>query len=264
MDFTKPPSPAAVRAARQDLELEAARVGVAAPPLERVYECLRRIETGEVDAVPGQRAAVFAFPGLRAQPWHDPARLPWHARLLEHVASIREEALALWEELRFRRHPKEHLVPTGTWGQYYLFSYGTKLEDHCGRVPLTTRLVESIPEIGAAGSVFFASIAPGTRIAPHYGPFNHRLRTHLSLVVPAGDLGIRVGGRTRRWEEGRCLVFDDTFEHECHNLGEGARIVLLVDSWHPELSEVERWGIERILGYFFDNARRVEAMRAGG
>ena len=43
----------------------------------------------------------------------------------------------------------------------------------------------------------------------------------------------------RRWEEGRCLVFDDFYEHEAWNHTNEDRLVLIVDLWHPDLSAVE-------------------------
>ena len=51
---------------------------------------------------------------------------------------------------------------------------------------------------------------------------------------------IRVGSEVREWEEGRVLILDDSFEHEAWNPADEARIVLLVDVWHPELREDER------------------------
>jgi len=76
---------------------------------------------------------------------------------------------------------------------------------------------------------------------------------HLPLVVP-GDGGadaagrprcrLRVGAETRAWREGRALVFDDSHQHEAwHDEVEGggseARVVLIVDVWHPDLSDEE-------------------------
>jgi aspartyl/asparaginyl beta-hydroxylase (cupin superfamily) len=45
-----------------------------------------------------------------------------------------------------------------------------------------------------------------------------------------------VAGETRGWEEGRCLVFDDTVEHEAWNDSEQARGVLLLDFLRPGFS----------------------------
>ena len=35
--------------------------------------------------------------------------------------------------------------------------------------------------------------------------------------MPEGDCEIICGGEARRWEEGKVIVFDDSFEHEVHN-----------------------------------------------
>ena len=49
---------------------------------------------------------------------------------------------------------------------------------------------------------------------------NAKLRVHIGLRVPqdssGGRLvsGMRVGTEMRQWEEGRAIVFDDSFEHE--------------------------------------------------
>jgi aspartyl/asparaginyl beta-hydroxylase (cupin superfamily) len=70
--------------------------------------------------------------------------------------------------------------------------------------------------------------------AGHCGPTNARLRLHLGLVVPDG-CSIRVGDEVRSWVEGRCLLFDDSFEHEVWNDADEERLVLIVDVWHPDL-----------------------------
>ena len=42
------------------------------------------------------------------------------------------------------------------------------------------------------------------------------------------------------WEEGKCLFFDDSYEHEVWNEGGGPRVVLLFDIFNPLLPEKER------------------------
>ena len=41
------------------------------------------------------------------------------------------------------------------------------------------------------------------------------------------------------WTEGDMFVFDDSFDHEVWNENE-ERIILIVDIWHPDLSEEQR------------------------
>ena len=84
----------------------------------------------------------------------------------------------------------------------------------------------------------------GTHVWAHCGPTNCRLRAHLGLVVPNEGVGkrptLRVEDRTLHWEEGKMFVFDDSFEHEVWHNGTKRRLVLIVDLWHPELTQQQR------------------------
>eukprot|EP00959_Pyramimonas_sp_CCMP1952_P258713 5407857-Pyramimonas_sp.AAC.2 len=61
----------------------------------------------------------------------------------------------------------------------------------------------------------------------HGGPIRRRNRVNIlttdqsdaGLVVPPVGTSIRAGEETRNWEEGKCLVFDDSFEHEVNLVG---------------------------------------------
>ena len=75
---------------------------------------------------------------------------------------------------------------------------------------------------------------------------NLKLAVHLALLIPA-SCGIRVGAETRHWEEGKCLIFDDSFEHEAWNRSAELRAVLIVEAWNPGLTGVEREAIGRII-----------------
>ena len=85
----------------------------------------------------------------------------------------------------------------------------------------------------------FSLLRAGARIMPHTGMFNTRLICHLPILVPP-DCGFRVGNDTRRWEEGKLLIFDDSIEHEAWNNSGEDRVVLIFDIWRPELTEQER------------------------
>ena len=102
--------------------------------------------------------------------------------------------------------------------------------------PATSKILEDFSQAHTAlhGSAYFSLLAPRTHIRRHCGPTNARLRLHLGLVVPDG-CSIRVGDEVRTWVEGRCLLFDDSFEHEVWNDADEERLVLIVDVWHPDL-----------------------------
>lgn len=50
---------------------------------------------------------------------------------------------------------------------------------------------------------------------------------------------MRVGDETREPEEGKCHIFDDSFNHEAWHDGDKTRIVLILDIWHPDLTDAE-------------------------
>jgi aspartyl/asparaginyl beta-hydroxylase (cupin superfamily) len=90
-----------------------------------------------------------------------------------------------------------------------------------------------------AGLLYASKLNPGTHIKAHRGPTNLRLRCHLGIQIPTGDCGLKVDGETRHWKEGKCLVFDDSLEHEAWNYGSMPRMVLIIDFWHPDLTATE-------------------------
>ena len=83
----------------------------------------------------------------------------------------------------------------------------------------------------------------GTHIVPHVGPTNLKLRAHLGLKIPKTEVKnnsyIRVADQILYWEEGKMIIFDDSFEHEVWHFNENDefRIILYMDFWHPDLSE---------------------------
>ena len=65
-----------------------------------------------------------------------------------------------------------------------------------------------------------------------------QLKIHLGLVVPGeGCSTFAIDGDERGWEEGKAILFDDSFEHEVHNRCEGRRAVFQVVFLHPQLWE---------------------------
>lgn len=61
------------------------------------------------------------------------------------------------------------------------------------------------------------------------------MRYHLGLIVPEPKekCRIRIGDHIRHWEEGKGLIFDDTYNHEVWNETDGYRVVLFVDFVRP-------------------------------
>jgi aspartyl/asparaginyl beta-hydroxylase (cupin superfamily) len=41
-------------------------------------------------------------------------------------------------------------------------------------------------------------------------------------------------------QEGKCVVFDDSFEHEVWHRGDERRVVLLLNIWHPAITAAQK------------------------
>lgn len=110
------------------------------------------------------------------------------------------------------------------WRTFELFGR-PGLESNRARAPRATAAAAAVPGMVNA---CLSLLEPGTHLEPHRGELQGVLRCHLALRVPRGDCALRGGGQTRRWEPGRCLVFDDRHVHEAWNRADGERVVLLV------------------------------------
>ncbi len=153
----------------------------------------------------------------------NPADFPFVNGLKQNWRAIRAEFERI-APADFTAWHERFLYDKG-WDVFGLWAFGTKMHENCDACPITTRTVEQVPGLTTAG---FSILQPGTHIVPHEGYTNEVLRCHLGLVVPKG-CEMRVGNETRTWEEGECLVFDDTIEHEVWHCGETPRAILLLD-----------------------------------
>ncbi|KAA3605438.1 MAG: aspartyl/asparaginyl beta-hydroxylase domain-containing protein [Planctomycetota bacterium] len=158
---------------------------------------------------------------------YDNHRFPWTAALEESWPAIRAELDRVQNE-EFISWPNVNMYK-GTWELFGLFGFGKRHDLNCERCPETARAVERIPGMTTA---VFSAMEPGTYLPPHRGATDAVLRCHLGVDVPE-DCGIRVEQQKVPWQEGRCVIFDDTAEHEVWNRGDRRRINLIIDFWKP-------------------------------
>ena len=133
------------------------------------------------------------------------------------------------------------------WSALYLH-FNAILTDEAKLFPKTLKALEAAPLVSRDGlplETFFSRLKPGTHIPPHCGLTNSRLTVHLPLIVPDG-CEIRVGNDIHKWEEGKIIGFDDSFQHEAWNRADSDRTVLIFETHHPDLSETEIEAIERV------------------
>jgi len=182
---------------------------------------------------------------LSAQPWRDDHGSWRVAQVLQaNYRAIRDEVMAKMasgELVREGVADTEGITTTGTWTELNMYHLSRRFEKNINVLPLTAGVLETLPEVISMvrGAAKVSVIEGGTHLRPHCGPSNTRMRIHLGLSVPPG-CEIRVGNRTRGWAEGRTLAFDDSFEHEVWHRGSQPRIALIVDVWHPDMTEEQR------------------------
>jgi beta-hydroxylase len=118
------------------------------------------------------------------------------------------------------------------WKTYFFYAFGFKATKNCERCPETTKLLEQIPGMKVA---FFSILAPGKHIPRHRGKLKTLIRYHLGLIVPEPKekCKIQIADEVKYWEEGKSLIFDDTFYHEVWNDTDGYRVVLFLDIERP-------------------------------
>lgn len=225
----------------------------------RVWHCLHAYldMQPEVPLPELQRPTFMRFPGLDNRAWFEREEFSWMQELERHTGEIREELLSvLAADVGFRpfiqvptAHPGaaywRQLNDSPSWNAFFFYRDGARNAENHARCPATSAALDAAPLIRVAEhspETFFSVLKPGAHIPPHTGVVNVRLVVHLPLIVPP-DCGIRVGNETRGWEEGRCVVFDDTFEHEAWNRSDQTRVVLICDIWNPYLTAAERDGM---------------------
>jgi aspartyl/asparaginyl beta-hydroxylase (cupin superfamily) len=205
---------------------------------ERVLAPAQRLVEGS-RVIPNVAHRAFGrFSAVSCDPFLDPAEFGWTQLLEDHYPAIRAEAeqvLRVRDALpNFQDIAPESLQITDDdqWKTFWFVGYDVWDDPSCLRCPVTAAVLRAIPGLTTG---FFSILGPGKRLPPHYGPYRGVLRHHLALLVPEPreKAGIRVGDQVRHWEEGRSLVFDDTYEHEAWNDTDGERVVLFLDIKRP-------------------------------
>jgi aspartate beta-hydroxylase len=216
------------------------------------------------------QSLVFHYPGLVPVEFFERERFSWLDAFEENTDQIREEFLQVLQRedgfTPYITYPKwtpvnqfAELNNSPNWSAYHLIKGGQVVEGNATNCPQTMELLKTVPQPDQPGRTpvaMFSLLKPRTRIPPHVGASNVRLVTHVPLIIPE-RCGFRVGNTTREWVPGKAWVFDDTINHEAWNLSDKLRVVLIFDTWHPDLDESERKlicelteGINRFTGEF--------------
>lgn len=189
------------------------------------------------------------------RPVFDNRDFPWTFLLESNYPSIRaefEKVRAFQEQfpsLQQIQREQEVLNQDDRWRTFFLYGFGIKVTRNCEMCPVTTALLEQIPDMKTA---FFSVLSPGKHIPAHKGIFKGIIRSHLGIIIPGktGDCRMRIENGEIHWKEGQMVVFDDTYDHEVWNDTDKTRVVLLIDVVRPfrgPLARINR-GIVNLIG----------------
>jgi aspartyl/asparaginyl beta-hydroxylase (cupin superfamily) len=190
-------------------------------------------------AIPELAHRTFGrFSTVPTDPFLDPTLFGWTPLLEEHYPAIRAEAEQVLQ-VRDALPNFQDIAPDDIqlsdddqWKTFWFVGYNVWDDPNCLRCPRTAAVLRAIPGLTTA---FFSILGPGKSLPPHYGPYRGVLRHHLALIVPEPreECWMEVGGEVRHWEEGRTMVFDDTYLHSAHNRTDSERVVLFLDVKRP-------------------------------
>lgn len=165
-------------------------------------------------------------------------QFPWSHELEANWKVIREELdevmvnvddLPNFHDISPRQR---RIAGDNLWKTYFFQAFGFRAQKNCDRCPETVKLLKKVPGLKVA---FFSILAPGKHIPEHRGKHKGLIRYHLGLKVPENKEAcrIRVHDQFAHWEEGKSLIFDDTYYHEVWNDTDEYRAVLFLDIARP-------------------------------
>ena len=194
------------------------------------------------------------LPYIITQPWYTATpTADW--LLMQDIRVLQDNYSQIkieYEQVRkSQRGWRQNKEDQGSWSLFYFYNQGKKIIENCNACPFTTSLIDCQLSHFMRGNVFgnacFSTITPSTRIRPHFGPCNYRIRCHLCLQTVPG-CSLKVGHETHHWLDGQCLLFDDSYKHSVQHDGKDQdRTILLIDLWHYQLSPAERQALNFIM-----------------
>lgn len=173
------------------------------------------------------------------RPLHPKERFPWSAEIEALYPEIRSEVERM---IQLKTHlPKVHEILPMThlrfeerdWRQVTFLSYGHWIEDHCALYPSVAKAFRMVPNL-QLGTL--SILKPGETIPNHAHIYKGFLIFHLGVLIPEeGDCAIKIAGQVARWEPGKILVIDPTYEHEVWNNTDTWRVIVLGEFSRPDL-----------------------------
>lgn len=157
---------------------------------------------------------------------------PELAILERNLQAIQEEFLQVSKKAGLRNVSDFYKVETAigqdeNWKGFPLMIFNYKFDENVAKCPDTFAVISELP---GCTSAMFSVLHPGKHILPHKGLYKGVTRCLFTIFAPENGLSwIKVNGRKLAFETGKCILFDETFEHEVLNESDKMRVVLYLD-----------------------------------
>lgn len=132
--------------------------------------------------------------------------------------------------------PPPYKFDSEKWKICTFYAFQIKYNKALNEFPVIAGVLKKIPGLITAQ---ISVLEPHTYIRPHFGSSNAVIRSHLAIQIPGSlpTVGMKILHEERGWEEGKVLSFCETYRHYVWNYSDFPRIVLLIDTIHPEYAE---------------------------
>ncbi|MFB2877880.1 aspartyl/asparaginyl beta-hydroxylase domain-containing protein [Floridanema aerugineum] len=104
----------------------------------------------------------------------------------------------------------------------------------CSAIAKTNEITDNVLR-----NVYFGTFHPGLDVKLHVNYNPHMNRGYLGLIVPPGDIAMKICHDQLYWHEGEFLVLDHSYPHCPHNYTDYDRTVLVVDFFKTDKPRLE-------------------------
>jgi len=194
---------------------------------------------GKVDAIERWLRPLFRkYSSLGGPAYFNTKDFPVAKKLEENHGVIRAEfdrARARMDEFPLFQDisPEQvYISNDDKWKMFFLRAGTIDFKKNCEQFPKTMEIINSDKNLVSA---YFSVLGPKKMLMPHEGPWCGVLRVHMGIDIPTGGSGctLVVNKKEYKWEEGKCVVFDDTYEHFAVNATDSDRVILFLDYMRP-------------------------------
>jgi aspartyl/asparaginyl beta-hydroxylase (cupin superfamily) len=168
-------------------------------------------------------------------PIYKPEDLDFHDILTSNYEAIREEVLKVYSNgaKGFKLQYAPYKFDNNKWKVCSFYGFQLRYQDNLKAFPVLAEVLKKIPLLVTAQ---ISVLGPNTRVKPHFGGSSAIIRSHLGLVITGAypELGLRIRTEELCWEEGKVISFCESYRHYVWNNSSKPRIILLIDTVHPD------------------------------